>query len=183
MRKTAFLHVPKCAGTSVRDACIDALQPRHVIRDVFDPRIFGSEDVIANLPEPTRRQLITERPGDAADLDFVSGHIFLSTLTMYFPDLDHFTILREPRCHLLSRWLFWRQNFRHRDMGSDEWGRRAQASTASFAGFLTAENISCATDNLITRMLVSPSALIRDDRFIQPENDNAILRIAARNLR
>src|SRR5215216_3882249 len=100
-----FTHIPKTAGTSLREAVVASLKPE-VVFDGFGRAMLGSFSDIDSLHPSIRRQVALEPVELPADAQFVSGHIAPSTTRARYPEADHFTVLREPRVRLISAWLF-----------------------------------------------------------------------------
>ena len=87
MTGLAFLHVPKTGGTSVSDF----LRPKYRSNERFvceNPAHFKERAEREGLPEP-----------------FISGHFHHRDAIRISPDRVYFTMLREPRSHLMS--LIW----------------------------------------------------------------------------
>jgi hypothetical protein len=59
--------------------------------------------------DPALRKTVFFSPAELPrDADLVTGHIARSTLRAAHPSHRLMTILREPRCRVISHWLFWR---------------------------------------------------------------------------
>jgi hypothetical protein len=172
-RPLVFNHIPKTAGTSLREAVRACLPPGEVFIG-FDRSVLGPAPDVSALPRVLRRQCAlspADLPGDAV---FISGHISPSTTRGRFPDSDHFTVLREPRVRLISQWLYARG---HSDFNLRHWGelgawmRAARSPLREYA-----DNPAAAqhVDNGILRLLLWPHDLMPSGGFIDPAHDDEL---------
>src|SRR6266496_3127252 len=104
-----FTHVPKTAGTSLREAVRASLEPK-VEFNGFGRAELGSFTDLGSVHPTIRRNIAIDPTELPADAEFVSGHIEPSTTRARYPEADHFTIVREPRVRALSTWLFARSH-------------------------------------------------------------------------
>jgi hypothetical protein len=114
--------------------------------------------------------------------DLIAGHFAFSTLRQIYPDSQLLTVLREPYSRLLSHWLFWRQ---HTDTDLLPWGTWAEhvrKARQRLTSFLNDSALACQTDNLMLRMLLWPHPLLRPSDFIDPIQDEQLLRKAMARL-
>lgn len=86
-----FLHIPKCAGTSLRLGLEQS---------------FGQDTVY--------RYYLPDAVGGASDPAFVTGHIDYDWLIANFPNGNLFTFVREPLARLISQYHFDVRYFRSR---------------------------------------------------------------------
>lgn len=91
MVQAVFVHIPKTAGTSFREALCTG---------------FGSEAV---SPAFAASHISPEEAERLRAYTVVSGHISMADVTRHFPDAAPFTILREPIDRTLSWYYFARQ--------------------------------------------------------------------------
>src|ERR1700730_10014867 len=100
-----FMHIPKSAGTSLRDALRTALGPRAFF-SAFDRCIFGTFNGFQSIAGVMRRAVVFDAAEIPRGLDLISGHMSFSTTSQAYPDAEFMTILREPVSRLMSFWLF-----------------------------------------------------------------------------
>jgi len=105
-RKIVFIHMPKCAGTSLRRAIETAIQPEAVgpgpaVRIETVPTAAAARMSGMDIQD-FREQLLLYHMADPG-LRFVSGHVsFSETAYRHFSEeWDFITLLRHP----VSRWL------------------------------------------------------------------------------
>lgn len=91
MVQAVFVHIPKTAGTSFRDALCTG---------------FGSEAV---SPAFAASRISPEEAERLRAYQVISGHISMADVTRHFPDAAPFTILREPIDRTLSWYYYARQ--------------------------------------------------------------------------
>lgn len=118
-----FLHVPKCAGTSLRLI----LENAFAARDILSPYAgrYYPQDLIDIAREPVHR--------------FYRGH-FRWALPAALPDLDWqvVTVLRHPVDRLLSRFYYLQQHqFIHQQKTFEEWFENDLALTDTLTVHLT----------------------------------------------
>ncbi len=180
VRPFAFLHVPKSAGSSITAALREAL-PGHRWSDaVFDPVWMGP---YRHAPRPVAQaHQVLERVEDLHDADAVAGHLALDTLLTRFAPGDIATVVREPRCRLLSHYEFWRGLPADARAAEQPWESSHGAMTQDFAEWLADEAIAYQTDNTLIRQLVDDPA-IPELAFIPNAELNRLARLATAQLR
>jgi hypothetical protein len=178
----AFLHIPKCAGTSIMDSIALGIGPGRHVRG-FDRCLFGDFSQFDSIPKMMRGVIHLDKTELPLEATTVMGHFSYQTLRGRYPNADFVVLLREPTVRLLSHWIYWRSLtwFSLRHWGA-EWSARLKLARLPLQAFLSHPDIACQTDNIITRMLVWPHPLIPDNQFIDPANDAALLAIACENL-
>lgn len=169
----AFLHVPKCAGTSLAIAVREALPEHRWAPWTFDPDQFGPY-ADRSLSDELRERTLPD-PTALRGYDAAIGHFSLPTLLAAFDPADVVTVLREPRCRLLSHHQYWRHLDDDLDAAHDTWSDiNAVARELDFGDWLGDVRVAYQTDNLFARMLVPEHAGIRPDAFIAPEDATAV---------
>lgn len=159
-----FLHVPKCAGSSVHASLEAALSADAIAPKRFDRSVFCDFDDFDALA-PSMRALIAADAEEVAALQrypVVSGHFSLPTLRSLAPPERIITMVREPRARLLSLYAYWRSAdfsawspyvaHRHAYRPLDE--------------FLSEPSIAAATDNQLCRLVLHGDPLIPRVGFI-----------------
>lgn len=104
-----FLHIPKCAGTSVREALNKALPPGSLapqghVRE-GDPADY------AHLPPELRSEFavgLEEMRAIGRRYRAITGHFSLDMLLQVTDPASICTALREPRARVLSVYMWWR---------------------------------------------------------------------------
>jgi len=180
-RPVAFLHVPKCAGTSFTASLIEAAAPRCAVGG-FDRCLFGAFEDFGGFAPAQRRDVYFGPRQISPFCDMLAGHFSLTTIRAWAPDAAVVMLLREPLSRLLSHWVFWRAEAAAAARTLGRWHEVVARALGSFADFLTAPAAACQTDNVALRMLLWPHALIPADDFIQAAHDEALLAQADRRL-
>jgi hypothetical protein len=177
-----FMHVPKCSGIAVAGALLAVERPPTIFFG-FDLAFFGGFRDFESV-SPANRAFIHLSPDSIPrDVNFVRAHMALSTLRTAYPGGRFMTVLREPVTRLLSHFAFWR-GFPADDTAAwGGWAARAALAQGPLEAFLGAPSIACQIDNVATRLLLWPHALIPDDGMIDPTDDAALLRLAMARLR
>jgi hypothetical protein len=180
-RPLVFSHIPKTAGTSLRAALRQSLQPSVFVEGV-DGCLFGGYDDIHDISPAARATVFLspeEIPGDAT---LVAGHIGPWTTMERFPGADHITVLRSPQVRILSQWLHSRAvsefDIRH-------WGSAAEAFRVGWLPlreYLEHPMIAPNTDNTITRFLAWPHPLLHKTEFLDEAADEELLGAALARL-
>jgi hypothetical protein len=180
-RPLVFTHIPKTAGTSLREAVKAGIQPKAEFTG-FGAVMLGPSPDVESLPSRVRRQVAYTPDELPPDAEFVSGHIAPSTTRARFPEGDHFTVLREPRVRLVSNWLFARA---HTDFNIRRWGsiaRLIRAARANLREYANNPLVGIHADNGITRLLLWPHRLTPSDDFIDPVHDDELFEQAVEML-
>jgi hypothetical protein len=176
-----FMHVPKCAGTSMTNSLIRAVSPRSVLGG-FDLSLFGDFHDFCALPD-LLRNIIYTKDLPRGEFDFVTGHMAYSTLRRRFPNARLMTVLRQPIERLVSHFLYWRalpEKMLEQQLGPlADWVRLTHGMLFDF---LLAKEIACHTDNLLTRFLLWPHPAIPLNDFISPELNDKLYSEAIQNL-
>jgi hypothetical protein len=168
-----FTHIPKTAGTSLREAVVASLRPE-VVFNGFGRAALGSFSDIDSLHPSIRRLIALDSADFPADVQFISGHIAPSETRARFPEADHFTVLREPRVRLVSNWLFARA---HSDFNLRRWGGLAtwmRAARSPLLDYVDNRDVAAHVDNVSLRFLLWPHDLIPSDGFIDPIHDDEL---------
>ena len=156
-----FSHIPKTAGTSLRYALRQTLEPEVFVGSV-DNALFGGYFNADDLRGTIRGTLclrIDELPADAT---LVAAHIAPSTTMARYPGADHITFLRAPQVRFMSQWLHTRTLS---DYELRQWGRSAEMFTATRAPlreYLRNTMVAPNVDNTITRFLLGAPARAAD---------------------
>jgi hypothetical protein len=175
-----FMHVPKCAGSSLKNSITKALSAKSVLSG-SDLCLYGKFEDYESLDPRLRNELFIDALPNG-EFEFVGGHMAYSTLKNRFPNARHMTVFREPAGRLISHFFYWRSRpeVELRLWGSfADWVRTAHGTLASF---LSNKEIACQTDNLLTRFLLWPHPDLRPDEFISPQQDEALYRLALARL-
>ena len=168
-----FTHIPKTAGTSLREAVVASLRP-DVVFNGFGRAMLGSFSDIDSLHPSVRRQIALDPTELPADAQFVTGHIEPSITRGRWPEAAHFTVLREARVRLISAWLFARA---HSDFNLRHWGSLAgwmRAARSNLLDYIDNPNVAAHVDNVSVRLLLWPHELIPSDAFIDPDHDDEL---------
>jgi hypothetical protein len=176
-----FSHIPKTAGTSLRVALEQALQPSVFVQGVDTSLLAGYDDLAAISPAERAAMYLSpdELPADAT---LVAGHIGPATTMARYPGADHITVLRAPQVRMLSQWLHGRAltefNLRH-------WGPNAEAFRIAWRPlheYLEHAMLAPNIDNTITRFLAWPHPALARTSFIAESDDDALLAAALERL-
>ncbi|MGH3411722.1 MAG: hypothetical protein ACRDPH_01405 [Marmoricola sp.] len=179
-RPLVFSHIPKTAGTSMRQSLVEALRPTRCVTG-YDASLAGGYGV--DGLRPPRPDRVFAAPEEIpADADLVLGHIAPSTTRTRFPDAEHVTFLRNPQVRILSQWLHGR--------AVTEWDiRRWGAFRDSFRqtwrplpDYLRISRVAANTDNTITRFLVWPHPRVPDSGWIDERDDDGLFEAAVAEL-
>lgn len=171
-----FNHIPKCAGTALRAALVDALQPA-VMAGGIDLSLVGGHDVTA-LTSAVDSVFVLSSDDLAAEASLVAGHLSPGTTMPRYPGADHITTLRDPRLRVISQWIHSRSLS---DFDLRHWGEFAEAFRVGrrpLGEYLQQEMIAPNIDNTITRFLVWPHPLLRQTRFIEHRLDEELFAMA-----
>jgi len=164
-----FLHMPKCAGTSVHVALEASFPQGAVASRRGDTAIFCNFTAFDELPD-TARSLVAVGDAEIAELtryQVISGHFSLPTLLRVTSPSSIATVLREPRARLISAFMFIRLTPIVAFWGP--YGREVLAGAAkSLEACLLDERAACSTDNQVCRLLLHGDPRLSDDKFIAP---------------
>jgi hypothetical protein len=176
-----FSHIPKTAGTSLRVALEQALQPAVFVQGVDTALLAGYDDLDA-ISGAERAALYLSPDELPADATLVAGHIGPATTMARYPGADHITILRAPQVRILSQWMHGRAltefNLRH-------WGPNAEAFRIAWRPlreYLDHAMLAPNIDNTITRFLAWPHPVLTRTSFIAESDDDAVLAAALERL-
>ncbi len=173
----AFMHVPKCAGYAFASALVRATGPSAVVHG-FDRTLFGTFTDFDSVDEQVRQRIYLHVLPHRGTFDLIVGHFSLASLLAIDPDMRCLTVVREPRCRLVSHFLFWRGR---PDPDVTKWGAyadRMRLARGRLETFLTATILAPQIDNLFTRFLLSPHPDIPDEAFIRAEMHDRLYREA-----
>jgi hypothetical protein len=176
-----FSHIPKTAGTSLRYALRQALEPEVFVGSV-DAALFGSDFDPDDLRGTVREMLCLSADELPADATLVAAHIAPSTTMRRYPGADHITFLRAPQVRFMSQWLHTRTLS---DYELRQWGRSAEmfrATRAPLREYLRNRRVAPNVDNTITRYLLWPHPLVPQTDFIDVAQDDEVLGAALERL-
>jgi 2-polyprenyl-3-methyl-5-hydroxy-6-metoxy-1,4-benzoquinol methylase len=165
-RQAAYLHVAKCAGTSLTQALVHAAgspsQPEARLDSCYTFGPHGRTELLADAQLMILDESLEERPGQHV----FETHWSLRTLRRWFDLDDIATVLREPRMRLLSYVLFahTRTQAQRRRWYPDDLG--ARMVQIPLVELLAWEQATRAIDNLVVRQVLWGDERIIGDRFI-----------------
>jgi hypothetical protein len=180
-RPLVFSHIPKTAGTSLRTALRELLQPE-VYVDGIDPSLWGGHDDVEAIRPDMRTGVFLSPEELPADATLVAAHISPGTTMARYPGADHITILRAPQVRLISQFLHCRALT---DFDLRKWGSVGDAFRAGWgplADFLRDPMVAPNVDNTITRFLTWPSPLLGKTSFIDEAHDDELFAAAVARL-
>jgi len=180
-RPIVFMHVQKCAGTSIRRSLSEALQPRTYFEG-FDEVNFGTFNRFDTFAPDLRKTVLLEQEIIPVEADLVCGHFSFTRLWREFSQGQFVTMLREPISRILSHWLFWRAQSDESLVRWGEWSRNVKRARNPLEEFVQRKELSCQLDNLMVRMLLWPHPHIPDRGFINSRHDRALLQEACERL-
>jgi hypothetical protein len=170
---SCFLHIPKCAGSSIVAALRAALPPGSLAPAQFDSSVFCDFDDF-DLMRPEARSQIAVSPTEVRSLAryrAVTGHFALPTLLRITDASSICTIVREPRARLLSLYTYWRTP----ELGAPWVPYDApQYAMQSLSRFLSEPRLAPAVDNQICRMLLHGDARFPETGFAAESDIEAI---------
>jgi hypothetical protein len=176
-----FSHIPKTAGTSLRVALEQSLQPEVFVQGVDSSLLAGYDDIDALHPA-ARATFFVEPDELPADATLVAGHIGPGTTMARYPGADHITVLRVPQVRVLSQWLHGRSlsefDIRH-------WGPAAEAFRVAWLPlrqYLEHRMLAPNIDNTMTRFLAWPHPELSRTEFIDESQDAELLAAAIARL-
>lgn len=174
MSPLIFNHIPKSAGTSLRQALAQAIGARETVEG-FDRSLFGGFDDFESLA-PILRATIVDTPEELPPSpQLVTGHYAPKTTRARYPGARHITVLREARSRLLSHWLFWRSHTHEQLAAWGSWADYVHKSKNPLLAFLLDTTIAAQTDNVSLRMLLYPHPLIPDADHIPVHVEDQLL--------
>lgn len=170
-RVVVFNHIPKSAGTSVRECLRAGLQPESSIY-YLDQSLVGGYDNFDEIDPQARARFVFD-PSELPDAEFVSGHISPYTTMQRYPGARHVSVLRNPACRVISQWVHGRSLT---DLDLRHWGPAYGFRVARFglARYLEHAMIAPNIDNCITRFFTWPHPAIKPDAFIGVEHDEEL---------
>ncbi|WP_436697977.1 hypothetical protein [Nocardioides sp. BYT-33-1] len=182
-RPLVFNHIPKCAGTSVRNAIVAALPAEATTVYRVDLSLVGGYDRIDALRPQAAATFVRGPEELPADGDFVTGHVAPGTTRARYAERREVTILRHPRLRVLSQWVHSRAlsdfDLRHFGHAGSVAFRVARGRLGDYLDHaMIAPNI----DNTITRFLAWPHPLLAPTSFIEESQDEEILAAALDSL-
>lgn len=173
-----FLHVPKCAGTSLNEALLAAYPPGSVCPRRNDGSTicdFSDFDLLDEYP----RSLLAigdSELAELADYQVVSGHFALPTLERFAPATNIATILREPRARMLSGYMFLRLSPAAEFWGP--YGERVLTAMASSPEAARDPRFARTADNQVCRLILRGDPRMPDDGFVRPEDASRLAEAA-----
>jgi hypothetical protein len=164
-----FMHVQKCAGSSLRVALEAALPSGSLAPFHMEAANFPGRDFDQLPPNLRSRIAVTEE--EAASIGrykAIAGHFTLPALARHAPLERIATVVREPRARLLSHFLYLRLTVALRM----EWRPLDLYVLAegSLRDFLGDPNAAVASDNRLCRMLLHGHPLVPERDFIAGGN-------------
>ena len=165
VRPFAFVHVPKCAGSSMKLA-LRSVTPEHRWAPwTFDPTQFGPL-VEATLTDDLATQTVPD-PAALQGFDAAMGHFSLPTVLAAFDASDVVTVLREPRARLLSHYEYWRHLSEAERERNGPWADMTRtAQREAFHEWLADDAVAYQSDNLFIRQLAPAHPGIPTSGFI-----------------
>ncbi|MBL8335358.1 MAG: sulfotransferase family 2 domain-containing protein [Rhodoferax sp.] len=169
--KVFFLHIPKTAGTSVRE---------------YFEWSYPAREICAGFSELSISEALAR---EGPSRRFYSGHVSFDYLDYFFPEHAWLTFLRDPLARTVSQYSNWITESMHQDRwlegeGSDALRAAVQEATTmpGIAEFVMADNpiIRGVSFNPLTRNLISGQ--FPTDRFEPDFYDEALVDEALRNL-
>lgn len=166
-----LLHVPKCAGSSVREALAHALPAGAMSPKHWDATHLNASLDVRQLSPEARADGVIE-PDEIEQLSAYSvvfGHFSLSTLLRITDPASVAIVLREPRARLLSLYAW----LRLWDATGWKADPRIEHARRSLDEFLADPAVAAeSTDNVLCRMLLhqNPKAQIPPHDFIDRDD-------------
>ncbi|GAA3670619.1 hypothetical protein GCM10022237_32970 [Nocardioides ginsengisoli] len=182
-RPLVFNHIPKCAGTSARNAIIAALPPDTTTVYRVDVSLVGGYDRFDALRPQAAATFVHSPEQMPLGAAFVTGHVSPGTTRPRYDERQEVTILRAPRLRVLSQWVHSRalSDFDLRHFGHA--GSIAfRVARGGLGDYLEHAMIAPNIDNTITRFLTWPHALLSPTEFIEDKYDDELLDAALESL-
>lgn len=167
-RSLFFMHVPKAAGTSLRNALKSALEPKAFV-DSFDGCLSGAGPLTVTATKPD----VILNEADMPDADLIAAHMGAGTAISRYPDAQRMTFFRIPEIRLISHWLYWR-TIGDEHLAYPEDRIKIPAARGTLDSFLHDERLAFELDNVAVRMLLWPDNRIAPDRWIAAEGDDLL---------
>jgi hypothetical protein len=168
-----FLHIPKCAGSSVHAALEAALPAGSLAPRRFDRAIFGDFVDFGLLRQHVRDMVAVddEELRALAGYRAISGHFSLASLLRVADASSICTVLREPRARLLSLYIYWRV-----PGVVDFWApwHMGDHARPPLCEFLAEPRLATQIDNQICRMLLYGDPRLPEARFVGAEDVESI---------
>lgn len=180
-RPRAFLHVPKCAGTSVVRALEQAFPPGARAPQAYDDATFGL-DADYDVLQPAMRAAIAvgdREVASLADHALVCGHFTLSTLLRITAPERVATVVREPRARLLSLYAYWAIE----ELPEIEPYAPQRHAERPLGEFLEEREVASAIDNQLCRMVLHGDPRIPRSGFIPDAAAGELAAAAVQRLR
>jgi hypothetical protein len=168
-----IMHVPKCAGLALAQSLARAIGAETVAQG-FDRTLFGRFADFASMSEEVRGKIHLHGLPPARPGELIHGHYALSSLVAAYPGAHLVTVMREPRCRLISHFLFWRGHSDSDMAGWGGWMDRMRLAHGRLEDFLENRSLAAQLDNLFTRFLLSPHPDIPEDSFIAPRHHDRL---------
>lgn len=163
------------------NSVVESITPRRVLRG-FDLSLFGGFRDFWSMDHSVRSEIFTNGLPQG-HFDFVGAHMALSTLKARFPAGRFMTLVRHPIDRLFSYFFYWRSLPDHE---VEQWGRfaaRVRLARGPIGDFISAKDVACQTDNVLTRLLLWPHPNIPDDDFVLPEHHDELHRAARERIK
>src|SRR3954454_4278657 len=111
--RMVFIHVPKCAGSAVRDSLFDAIYPAPLSATraycKVDSRATGSAASLLGVHHKTCNQAVLIHALSDPFARYVTGHLrAYPEVVKQFPEWKFVTVLREPTARFISSYVFHR---------------------------------------------------------------------------
>ena len=170
----AFLHIAKCAGSSVVDALHSAVGPVQPPSQQFDGCYLAGFQERAQLDPAVAATVAWDNNPLVPGPYVFHQHWSLPTLQATFEPLDIATVLREPMLRTLSHITFTRamSQDQHRRWNPDR--LPADIARVSLVDVLQLPRAARATDNLIVRQVMWGDTRIPAADFIDPSDIPAL---------
>lgn len=173
-RPLIFMHIPKCAGTSLDKCLSEGWQESRVFK-LMGPTLYGDFQDYDSFSSSVRGWIHETWDNCPEDIDYASGHAGLRWFNHIYPNAQKLTLLREPITRIMSHWLYWR-TFSETDRNN--WGTyapRLDLAKQDLRIFVNSPELASQVDNVIVRMLLYPHPLIPGGDFIPPEHDDTLI--------
>jgi hypothetical protein len=167
--RLGFLHVPKTAGMSLRQALGSTLDANDIAPWDLDSTVFGPFRNFESLWTPIRNRIFLGTPDALRGYRAIMGHFSLTLLQQVVDASDIAIFLREPRARLLSLYRYWRSWSEAEHQNWEPYRTSRLAVSHDMVTFLRAPQAAAATDNGLVRLLLAGDARIEPDTFIPPQ--------------